>query len=573
MIVNEKGGPRMQYSGRIKLPLGLFVVYFFFCGGISSAESQGGERVVLPDSVQVVEAVQGSLGIESSQPTGNGPSRFDEIPFALPPVPLAEFKRLKAQARFGDSSEGEVQQLELVDSLTGPTVLRNQAGIAQSSLPNNAVPPDTILARSSTRVVEAVNRGVQLRTLSGSQLAIKDLNAFFGASTASGLLFDPKVYYDQIGANERFYVVALQQRPSPRLSRIWLAVSRAQNPGNLDPGSWCRYSFEGRRNIGTSSESWADYPGLGGGKDSLLITTNQFTFSSRAFTYSIVHVVHKEPLANNSTTCPALTVTSFQPATTQGDSNTFTLQPVHHYVAPHSRPETVNPAYLINSFASSGANVYRVWQLRNLASGNPTLARADSAVSSHPYHLAPDAPQNGSTSPKVDTGDLRIYSASATSIIEIWAAHTVRCNIGGGENASCIRVLSMFVGGVPFGASPGYFITFGGSAGDFYSYPAVAINDSSQVAVGFQFAGQNDFLGTAWAYREASSTSISATGVYGVGNCVLPISPGRGVARAGDYSGAQTTPDSLTTFWLAGELAQQSGSSCLWGTRILELSP
>lgn len=562
----------MMCSARIRLPLVGFVVGLSVCGGIAWADSDGAKRVVVPDSVQVVEAVQGSLGLEALQPPGRAESRFDEIPAALPPVPLAELRRLKAEARRGAPSEGHVQQLDLsTSSLTGPMVLRNQGGMNQSTLPNNAVPPDTTLARSSTRVVEAVNRGVQLRTLSGSQLAISDLNAFFGAPTGDGLLFDPKTYYDHIGANERYYVVALQRRLSPRLSRIWLAVSRSQNPGNLSPGSWCRYSFEGRRDIGTSADSWADYPGLGGGRDALLITTNQFTFTSFAFTYSIVHAINKETLANNSVTCPALTTMAFQPATSEGDFNTFTLQPVHHYVAPRSRAETVNPAYLINSFFNGGTNVYRVWQLRNLASGSPSLARYDEAVFAQTYNTAPDSPQNGSVNPRVHTGDLRIYSASATSLDEIWAVHTVRCNIGGGDNESCIRVFSMFVGGFPFQASPGFFITFGGSAGDFYSFPAVAVNGASQVAVSFQFAGENDFLGTAWAYRN-NGTTMDATGVYGVGNCQLPNSS-LGVSRAGDYSGAQTTPDSLTTFWLAGERAQQTGSSCHWNTRIIELSP
>lgn len=563
----------MRYSTEIRLSLGLFVLCLPVCTGIAWAGSDGAERVVFPDSVQVVEAVQGNLGLEALQPPEKAESRFDEIPAPLSPVPPGELRRLKEEARRGAPSEGGVQQLDLsTSSLTGPTVLRTQNGMNQSTLPNNAIPPDTILARSSNRVVEAVNRGVQLRTLSGSQLAIRDLNAFFGAATGDGLLFDPKVYYDHIGANERFYVAALQLRTSPRLSRIWLAVSRSPNPGDLNSGSWCRYSFEGRRNIGTTAESWADYPGLGGGRDALLISTNQFTFSSFAFTYSIVHVIEKEPLANNSFTCPALTLRSFQPATSQGDFNTFTLQPVHHYVAPRSRAETVNPAYLVNTFFFGGSRIYRLWQLRNLSTGNPTLARYDSSVSGQTYHLAPDSPQNGSTNPRVDTGDLRIYSASATSLDEIWAAHTVRCNMGGGDNESCVRIFSIFLGGFPFAAGPGYFITFGGGDGDFYSYPAVAVNGASQVAVSFQFAGENDFLGTAWAYRPTNSTSISATGVYGTGNCQLPNSP-RGVSRAGDYSGAQTTPDTLSTFWLAGELARQTGSSCHWNTRMIELSP
>lgn len=73
------------------------------------------------------------------------------------------------------------------------------------------IPPDTIVGKSNTRVLEAVNVSLRLFTTTGGVLATKTLNNFFGTSTSQGILFDPKVYFDRNATNRRFYVVALQQ--------------------------------------------------------------------------------------------------------------------------------------------------------------------------------------------------------------------------------------------------------------------------------------------------------------------------------------------------------------------------
>src|SRR6185312_1436015 len=101
-------------------------------------------------------------------------------------------------------------------------------------------PPDTSVAKSPTRVLEAVNGALRLSNTSGGTIATVDLNTFFGAAVANGLLFDPKVYFDRNATNQRFYVVALQQNTNPKLSLIWLGVSRITNPSNLSSPNWCR---------------------------------------------------------------------------------------------------------------------------------------------------------------------------------------------------------------------------------------------------------------------------------------------------------------------------------------------
>jgi hypothetical protein len=45
------------------------------------------------------------------------------------------------------------------------------------------------------------------------------------------------------------------------------------------------------------------------------------------------------------------------------------------------------------------------------------------------------------------------------------------------------------------------------------------------------------------------------------------------VARAGDYSGAQTDPTVVNRWGLAGDQAITIGTACQWRTRIALLTP
>ena len=114
-------------------------------------------------------------------------------------------------------------------------------------------PPNTTVAQSNTRVLEATNSALRLFTNAGGVLATKGLTPFFGADPANGPLLAPKVYYDRNAANRRLYVVALQRNAATKVSTIWLAVSRSSDPGNLEPASWCRYPINGRRNANTTT--------------------------------------------------------------------------------------------------------------------------------------------------------------------------------------------------------------------------------------------------------------------------------------------------------------------------------
>jgi hypothetical protein len=125
------------------------------------------------------------------------------------------------------------------------------------------VSPDTIVAKSPTRVMEAVNSAVRLFDTAGNVLGTRDLNSFFGAPVLggpaldfAGRLFDPKVYYDRNARNPRVYIVALQVSGRgnnvqlDNISRMWVAVSRSPDPANLTT-DWCRYNINAASRLDT----------------------------------------------------------------------------------------------------------------------------------------------------------------------------------------------------------------------------------------------------------------------------------------------------------------------------------
>ncbi|HEV8307288.1 MAG TPA: hypothetical protein VGW35_06430, partial [Methylomirabilota bacterium] len=334
----------------------------------------------------------------------------------LTAVDRATYEALKVQAEtdFAAQAADRILDAEAPEPAV-PHIVGSFLGLNRPAAANSGfvfVPPDPIVGKSRARVLEAANSAVRLHTTTGAVLDTRSLNVFFGVAPAgsSGLLFDPKVYFDRLGANPRFYVVALEMRTSPRVSRIHVAVSRSADPVNLAPASWCRYAIDGRRNAGTTRDSWADYEGLGVGVDKLVITANQFTFASNTFTFAIIRVLNKLVLANNGAACPALPfVFTFQPSAAAGNGAVFTLQPTQHALAPASAPGVSNPVYIINTIFGTNI-VYRVWRVRNLF---PVSLQGPVTVQGNfLYGNPPNARQRGSAL-LLDTGDNRITQASS----------------------------------------------------------------------------------------------------------------------------------------------------------------
>lgn len=381
-----------------------------------------------------------AVPVGTSAPVSVSPAR-------LTPVDKATFAAMKAQAANAPAAAAATK-LAVPD---GPQPLTSDVtvsftGLDRPSAANNGAvffPPDTIVAKSPTRVLEAVNSAVRLFTTAGGNLGTSDLNTFFGALVADGLLFDPKVYYDRNAANPRMYAVALQRNSVTGVARLWLAISRAPDPAGLAAANWCRYAISTVRNPGTADASWGDYPGLGAGATDIVVSLNNFRFSNNTFTYAIVRTINKVVANNNAAACPALPFRTYQASAALGDGSAFTLQPAQSYTSPSSFVNTTNPAYLVSTIFGNN-NQYRLWRLANQWAGVGPKFEVVNAAGAFAYSLQPDANQFGSAS-LLDTGDNRMMQVAGIGN-GLQAVHATGCNFSGGAAESCVRQVRVIAG-------------------------------------------------------------------------------------------------------------------------------
>jgi hypothetical protein len=452
-----------------------------------------------------------------------------------------------------------------------PAVPVNFPGLNRQTAANGGFvfnPPDTILGKSPTVAIEAVNSAIRRFNNSGTVLNTANLNTFFGAPAPA--LFDPKVFYDRNASNPRVYVVGLQRAGdgnaslADNVSRMWLAVSRSPNPTNLTT-NWCRYRIDARSEIGTTNESWADYPGLGVGADSLSLTVNNFSFQSNVFRFARIHVLNKN-VANNAASCPALTRFVFQPSATAGNFGLFTIQPAQHYTSPSSGAGTTNPAYYLSTRRGT-SNQYFVHRIRNVASGTPTYNRV--TLTGTGYGIPPDGSQPG-TATLIDTGDNRVLQVAGIANTLVGELTTI-CNFTAATpNESCsltprITVAVSATGALTATIPENTLAGFGNNV--FVHHPSIATDTALRSGGTWEFNGANVRLSSAALFK-AVNAAWSASLTYASGNCSYTGA----TARSGDYSGAQLDP-SLTGFWLAGEQAITIGGSCQWQTRVARLNP
>lgn len=440
---------------------------------------------------------------------------------------------------------------------------------------NGATPPDTTLGKSPQRILTAVNNQISLYDNAGTLLQNKSLQSFFFGLAESFPPFDPRVLYDRLGPNSRFYVLASQYRAVPTpASFIHLAVSRSPNPTNLEATGWCIYGLSTLSDFATIHKTYADYPMMGVGADTLTVSANFMTITGSAFTYAILRSFDKLGLSSNAAACPIATAQLFRPATMSGDLSKISLQPVTHYTAPSSFAGTTNPAYLVNTKYPSG-NFYRVWRVRNILSGAAPGNLQSVDVSTPDYFNPPEAAQPGSASTDVylRTGDSRVISAAGLGDA-VWLSHTVLCNSGGDPPESCIKVarlsFSQAAAGLP-SALVTQQTTFGGGANVFYYMPGIAVNQNERTVVPFLYSSTTTPLSSAWTLKNLATTAYPAATAFTSGSCSRA---GDGTQpRTGDYVGAQTD-HGLLSFWIGAEHAVVSPPAagvCTWRTALRDV--
>jgi len=487
----------------------------------------------------------------------------------LVPMSPAQYRAVKAAAQTSSAAPTATQVALGHPSAPEPLttdVTTSFTGLDRLTSINNGfifVPPDPIIAKSVLRVLQATNSAIRLTTTVGGVIQTSDLNTFFGAATANGLVFDPKVFFDRNAVNRRFYVVGLQKTAT--VSRLLLAISRSSDPPNLNAVNWCRYSIDARRNVSTADASYADYPGLGGGVDKLNVSVNNFRFSNDTFTFAIVRSFNKTIASNNAAACPAIApFSTFQATGTIGNISAFTLQPVQHYSTPSSFPGITNPAYLVNSVFGAG-NFYRVWRVFTNAGGAQALQLLGNPIGNFAYNVPPDAPQTGSAL-LLDTGDNRVTQAAGNGNL-ISGVHATLCNLSGGANESCVRIVRMLVSQNAAAMNQqGAF----GVPNEFFFWPGIAVNISNQAGIPFHLVSPTRTggrLSSWWCTKDSTSPACTSVLPMTTGTCAQTTN------RTGDYIGTALDPSDARSFWMSGERAVMLNGACQWQTQVIRVNP
>ncbi len=481
--------------------------------------------------------------------------------------PPAERERGKAEAAFRpDLPQGrrlpvaKSGALVAKDATLKALAVRSQfegLNIAESGL---SLPPDTMVAASGSRVLEAVNVVLRLSDRDGGNATTKSLANFFGLPATTAFHFDPKVYFDRL--SNRFYVVSLVADFVERKSFIYLSVSRSGAPdGLVAPSSWCNYRIPSR--VGAS---WADFPTLGMNEKWLAIGVNNFNFSF-TFRSAFVYALDKQRLARNGASCPGTDFFRYRANQDADGQVAFTVQPAQHY-STNDLPDT--PLFFVSSQVSFAvADNYTLWRLIDPEPGSnkPRLGRSRVASDDN-YAFPPNALQRGGVD--LDTGDQRTLHAAYRDGV-VWAVHTTGCNIGFTPGESCVRVIGITPDANGNGTMT-FEETFGGGDNWFVWMPGIAVNRNGDLAVAFQRSRSSMSVGMAYAGKPAGSGSFESLTKLINGRCGLDNFDGQN-NRTGDYLGIQTDPADDDSFWIAGEYSGQvaGGGGCNWRTRVARI--
>ncbi|HSE40172.1 MAG TPA: hypothetical protein VLH08_05355 [Acidobacteriota bacterium] len=402
-------------------------------------------------------------------------------------------------------------------------------------------PPDTIVAAGPNHLLQATNSGIRLSSKENTNVQILLTTAFF--NRPNKFLFDPKVYFDRI--SNRFFALILEFDDSPQTSIIHLAVSRSAAPQSLSSG-WCRYQINGK-----AGATAADFPGLGMNENWLAVTANNFRFSDDFFDRSIIKVVNKSALVNNTSSCPSIRIFSYS------NPDSFTIQPSLHYT---TNTLSGTPLFLVSTIFGNN-NEYELWRVKGPMNAKPTLTKT--IVRGANYSIPPNAKHKGS-GVLFDTGDNRMLH-SVFRNGSLWNTFSTGCSFGATPNESCMHVVQI----IPTESSGtiGFDGAFGGGANRFFWMPSIAVNQNNDLVMAFQQSSPGIFLGTAFTGKRSNLNRFEPFRVARPGGCNLSDVDEGGRNRTGDYTGAHTDSDDIS-FWIGGEFPSIQNNRCEWNTVI-----
>jgi len=436
------------------------------------------------------------------------------------------------------------------------------------------IPPDPSGAAGMDRVIAVVNAMIECRDTLGTLLWQVSLDSLFSSLAPTTATFDPKVIYDQY--EDRFVVVDLEKvdagsNPDPgNISRIFLAVSKTSSPATATSADWYYHAISSEESIG-GLDHWADYPGFAVDEEAIYVTANMFPHPSGASGGARLWIVDKGVIGGFYGGGAASVTGGWDfPSLAGGFAGTH--QPAHVFGAGGVAAGVGTFLVKYDALTTGGVGGLEAIQVIRVDDplGSPTFIAPEfvflgdiedvGGVFGFPDLL--DAPQSGSAT-EVEVNDRRTLHAVWRSN-SIWLTTTISPNSGpdmGQTTAHWVQLSTATLGATSLtdqGDVGGEDI----ASGTFTFFPAIAVNSTDDVIIGFAASAPSIFPGAYYAgrYSTDSPGTVNPSVVVKAGVDFYERTFGGARNRWGDYTGASVSPVNDQTFWVYNEYAMTRGT-------------
>jgi len=610
---------RIAAIGALALAAGTFA--FSMAGAPASAAGGGTRQIPSAGTTSIrttPEAIGAAGGPEfpSDPDSGKGePSVKPVTSSIIPPAPLPT-PRVK-------SSRVAPTNPEVLASVNGLNH-RNQR-LANGGNQFSLEPPDQALCVGNGFVVESVNSVLKVydSTTGAAVTGVEDLNTFFGypaaidrtTRTFGPNVIDPICTYDPDNGRFVVAITTLGQDPASGdftgKNTIDVAVSNSNDP----TADWTIYHVPAQ-NDGTDGTPdhhctldgvtpgpcFQDYPHIGGDKNGIYITTNEYDLFGPSYNAAQIFAFSKAQLAAHPANVSVTLVENLHLAGTPG----FTVWPA---TSPAGQYESgaKGTEYFLSTIAGDGSetgnptgtnNKIGLWALSNTASLNsatPALSISSRPLDSRTYVVPPLSEQKAGPTPlgecindttiptpfgdgcwniffntepdhtevesHLDSSDARMQQTWYTNHT-LWGAAGTEVKVNGQAKAGIVWFKvqpSVNSNGDVRGEvdESGYL----GLANNNLTYPALAMNTKGKGVIAFTVVGTDYFPSAGYA-------TINSDGEVGpVHIAAAGLGPSDGFTsyksfvgdpprtRWGDYGAAVTEGDNI---WIASEYIAQT---------------
>jgi hypothetical protein len=401
--------------------------------------------------------------------------------------------------------------------------------------PQPAVGPDEVLVIGNVSVVVANKDGTARTEVLQSD--------FFGIPSSEGPGFDAKCFYDALRG--RFVLLCETQGSQAGMSwsNYYLAISQTSTA----VGSWWIYKFDMTKDGATQTSNWSDFPGLGISDDKIVMSGQQYSFSTDSYQYQKLCVISRE-IAYVGGTPSYVDFVNFSAPPGGSVSNLFATKPGRN-----ASPDST--IHLFTTRYNGGSNVaYRT------ITGPPSspILSVGTLVSVNSYGAPVDARQLGSTN-RLDAGDCRTPDFFVRDGVLSIAWHFGTSF--GGPTVDAIRYLQLRTNDQMVLTDE----TFGAS-GVYYYYPMACIDSVGTMFMGFCRSRSTEYASSWVTGKRRSDATIEASVLAKAGVV------GNGQSRWGDFTGIDmdetASSRSGAVAWYSGLWAKGSNEFGTWVSQI-----